>query len=202
MLLPGPQITAFGLADGENFLLEPATTDEMGNPVYTRAVGAGFFIYVEAKAGTSGSPPGTFSIKSDLMNPAVWPDLQMQANKDLGNGSTTVCDSAGPGVTQTPGGVPGVPTPNFDPQSQQIANALNDLGCRFDLHNGGDACTKPNPVTEAPGFVGGDSTIQFCTAFTVGTEWRFHSGDTMLTVQWRDGIGNIGNQAHLVIRVP
>ena len=202
MLLPGPQITAFGLADGENFVMAPTSTDDQGNPVYTPFVGAGFFIFVEAKSGSSGSPLGTITINTKSDDPTARPDLQMEANKNLGLGIPAVCDVAGPGAVQTPGGVPGVPTPSFDPQSQPIADALNDIGCRFDLHSNADACTKPNPVTEAPGFVNPNTALQFCTMSAVSTDWKFHSGDTLLTVQWRDMAGNIGNQAHLVVRVP
>jgi hypothetical protein len=198
----GPQITFFGLATADNFVPTPSGRDAQGNPVYNSIAGGGFFIVVEARAGSSNSPPGTKSFNSNLNDPAARPDLQIEANRNLGEGSPEVCDEAGPQATQTPGGVPAVPTPNFDPQSQQIANALNDLACRFDVHTALDPCTKPNPITEAPAFKNPDSTVQFCTTSVVSTDWRFHSGDTLLTVQWRDQTGNIGNPARMVVRVP
>ena len=139
---------------------------------------------------------------SDPMQAAARPDLQIEANRDLGNGSPAVCDVAGPMAMQTPGGVPAVPTPSFDPLSQTIANTLNDLSCRFDAHFSDDACTIPDPATEQLRFVMDDSTTQFCTAAVVGGEWAFPHGDTLLTVQWRDTDGKVGAPRQLVVRVP
>ncbi len=194
----GPQITFFGLAKPDNFVYPtPSALDAHGNPIYDPPFGAGFFIVVEAVSGSSGQPLGTSNANSDVNSP---PDLQIEANKDLGNGSAAICDAPGPNATQTPGGVPGIPTPNFDQQSQQIANTLNDFGCRFSLRSPSDACTK-DPVTETPGFVNSGSSSQFCTAGAVGHELEF-SGDTLLTVRWRDMAGNLGNPASIVVHLP
>ena len=194
----GPQITFFGLASPDNIVYTPSGSDAHGSPVYDRPVGAGFFIVVEAIPGTSGQPLGMSSLNSDLNSP---PDLQIEANKNLGNGSPAICDAAGPNATQTPGGVPAIPTPNFDPHSQPIANTLNDLGCRFNLRSPLDACTR-DPITAKPGFVNPDSSNQFCTMGALGRELECQSGDTLLTVRWRDMAGNVGNPASLVIHVP
>ena len=196
----GPQITFFGLASPDNLVYTPSAVDEHGNPVYDRlaGLGAGFFIVVEATSGSSLQPLGTSNANSDVNSP---PDLQIEANKDLGNGSAAICDAPGPNATQTPGGVPAIPTPNFDQQSPQIANTLNDFGCRFSLRSPIDACTK-DPTTEAPRFVSSDSSSQFCTAGAVGRELEFPSGDTLLTVRWRDMAGNLGNPASIVVHLP
>ena len=52
----GPMITFFGLTWADNSPMTPDSTDAQGNPVYTLGLGqvAGFFIVVEAEAGTSG----------------------------------------------------------------------------------------------------------------------------------------------------
>ena len=197
----GPQITFFGVASAQNLVPTPNGKDAQGRPVYDRPVGAGFFIVVEAMPGSSGQPLGLSTFNSDPQNPTPRPDLQIESNKDLGNGSPAICDAAGPGATQTPGGVPAIPTPSFDPQSQQVSDALNDLGCRFNFRSQPDACTK-DPITETPGFVSSDSTSQFCTAGALGHELELPSGDTVLTVRWRDQNGNLGNPASLVIHVP
>lgn len=197
----GPQITYFGVVTAYNVALDPDTTDAQGNPVYTRNVGIGFYIVVEAMPGTSGALPGPAVFES---NPTMRPDLQIVPDRDLGNGSTLVCDSVGgPGVTPTvpPGGVPGVNSSTADPQT--LTNVMNDFGCRFDTNqSAGNACTiQPSGNY---GFAGVGSTIQYCTRFTIGAELQFHPGDTLLTVQVRDTASppNLGNPASIVVRVP
>ena len=199
---PGPRITFFGITTADNNVPTPSTTDANGDPVYARPAGAGFFIVVEAAPGASGAQPGTSNFNSDPANPGLRPDIQLEANQDLGNGSLAVCDQAGPQATQTPGGVPAVPTPSFDPQSQFISNALNDFACRLDRHSRSDACTVPNPDAGTYEFVNPDSTIQFCTAAVVSNDWHFHSGDTVVTVRWRDANGVLSDPKRIVIRVP
>ncbi len=173
--------------------------------MFLRPFGAGFFIVVESKGGTGGQPGTTF-FNSDPGNPSVRPDLQMEATRNLGNGSAGVCDSGGlpPGPgTPTParGGVPGINPPSYDPASQHVADALNDLGCRF-IDTSSAPCTK-NPDTDVEDFVKkGESTKQACTATFVSTLLLFPKGDTLLTVRWRDVSSNLGNPASIVVRVP
>ena len=157
--------------------------------------GADFFIVVESKAGTSHRPPGTLLSNSDPNDPGARPDLQIMPNRDMGNGSAAVCDTTAPLI----GGVPGINPPTFDITSQTVANVLNDLACRFD-NNTTSPCTLTS--RENFGFVAPDTSTQFCTAGVVGHELLLPSGDTLLTVQWRDTGGNIGLPRHLVVRVP
>jgi hypothetical protein len=194
-LTAGPIITFFGLTTADGHVLQPATSDTQGNPVDVIPEGSQFFIVVEAKAGTSRRPPGTTLKNSDPNDPSARPDLQIIANRDLGNGSTLVCD-AGPG--HPIGGVPGINPPTFDITSQQVADALNDFACRF-----ADQTTAPCTLTasENYAFVAADTSTQFCSAFVVGLEMLFPSGDTLLTVQWRDAADNIGLPRRLVVRV-
>lgn len=178
-------------------MLQPTTTDPQGNPVYVRVAGAGFFIVVEAKPGTSGRPPGVNLDNSDPTNPGARPDLQLIANRNLGNGSPTICDAP---PNSPIGGVPGINPPTFDPGSQLVANALNDFACRFDLHvPSSQACTLT--PRENFGFVATDTTTQMCSRGVVGHEMLFPFGDTLLTVQWRDTSGNIGLARRIVVRV-
>jgi len=188
------------LASADGTLIAPTTTDDAGRPVYVRPTGTQFFIVVEAKAGSSGAAPGI----SSLPNASGRPDLQIEANQDLGNGSTLVCDTAGPGATATPGGVPGIPTPSYD-NTTFITNALVDFGCRFENHSIGNQCTIDASGNFA--FASHEDPIllsQFCTVFPVGSELRFHTGDTLLTVRWRDTAipPNLSDPRSIVVRVP
>ena len=192
-------ITFFGLTNFANQVWPPDAV-EQGSPVYNsqNGVGAGFFIIVEAKGGGSGLPPGTKSLNTDPNNPGVRPDLQIEADHDLGNGSAAICDAPGPNPTQTPGGVPKVSPPSFDPSSQHVADVLNDFGCRFELHFAADPCTLN--ANDNPAFAGVGTSTQFCAAVGAVLEFPTHT-DTMVTVQWRDTGGNIGNMKRLIVRV-
>jgi hypothetical protein len=179
--------------------------DGQGNPLYTPSFGYHFYIVVEVKAGGSGSGVGLLTFNSDPSNPSVLPDLQIQADRDLGNGSSLVCDSAatGPGATPTvpAGGVPGINSSTVDPQT--LANALNDFGCRF---------APPDPFFNDPctydrngnlSFVNKSTSKQFCTgaAGGIGRELEFQAGDTILTVKVRDKGGNVGDPQSIAVRV-
>jgi hypothetical protein len=183
-------VTAF------NTVLTPTTTDDSGNPVYERITGAGFFLVVEAKAGKSRRPPGGSTSNGDSQNP---PDLQIEATNNLGNGSSLVCD-VGPAPNQPLGGVPGINPPSFDFSSPQVVAAMNDFGCRFDIHTDQFPCT--NNDNGNPAFVKPDSSVQYCTMSVLGNELHFPRGDTLVTVQVRDTGGNIGFPQRIVIRVP
>jgi hypothetical protein len=200
----GPQITFFGLADSEGVPLLTMGADGQGNPLYTPSFGYHFYIVVEAKAGASGSI-GLLTFNSDPSNPNVLPDLQIQADRDLGNGSSLVCDSGstGPGAvpTVTPGGVPGINSSTVNPQT--IANALNDFGCRFappdPSHS--DPCTYDGNGNFS--YVNKSTTKQFCTGAPggIGRELEFQAGDTIVTAKVRDQAGNVGDPRSIVVRV-
>jgi hypothetical protein len=194
----GPMITFFGLATAFNAELEPNTTDDLGRAVYVRSTGAAFFIVVEVKPGTRASP-GRTVFNSNPVDPSVRPDLQILSTRALGNGSAAVCDN-GPLPNFPLGGIPGFDPADFDPGSQAVADALNDFGCRFDVHTNDNPCT--NNRAGNPAFLGVGTTLQYCTVTVVGAELHFPPGDTVLTVQVRDTDGNIGFPAALVVRVP
>jgi hypothetical protein len=191
---PGPQITFFGLATAEGIVLEALEADADGNPVYFRPFsGFGFLIIVEAKPGTQGQPGRTTSNQ----DPTTLPDLLIQADRNLGNGSAEfVCDVGPP--PNPYGGVPGISPPTFDPaQNPLVAPAANDFGCRFTVHDKFEPCTVNvgGPAYERP-----DSQLQYCAL--VDSAIPFHTGDTRLTVQLRSTTGVTGPSARLVVRRP
>jgi hypothetical protein len=193
--VPGPQITYFGITTADNHVIPPSGVDNEGNPIYTRLFGAGFFLVIEAKAGVSNSPPDTRNFYSPS-DPTVRPDVQIIFNRALGDGSSEVCDK-GPAPLAI-GGVPGFNPPSFDPTSQVITDALNDISCRLN-DNTVAPCTLDSRDRAA--FAGSGSTSQVCSDTVVGVEVHFPLGDTLVTAQWRDRAGNIGRQAKMVIRV-
>jgi len=142
--------------------------------------------------------------------------LQIEATRDLGNGSAAVCDSGAP-TTPTPGatpqgagGVPGINPPNFDTTSQKIVDALNDFACRFYSTSdvtGTSACTLDrngnlNFVCGPTSKTCSGSTIQYCTLNVLGSDLAFQSGDTVLTAQVRDTGGHVGFPRQIVVRAP
>ena len=196
----GPQITFLGVVGANNIVATPVGTDAQGRNIYERNQGAGFLIVAEAKPGSNRKRVGSVTFNNDPDNPAVRPDFQILSEHALGNGSTLVCDNGPPPAPF--GGVPGDPTLSFGP-SQATANALSDLGCRFDSReSGGDSCTLGPlgvPAFVVSGSLG--STIQFCTSPALAQEVDFPTGDTVITVQIRDITGVIGDRRSIVIRV-
>jgi hypothetical protein len=195
----GPRITFFGLATAFNREIPTSGEDLFGRPVYVRVTGAGFFIVVEARPGSSGRPPGAITSNSNPSDPSARPDLQILADHDLGNGSPAICDT-GPVPNSPIGGVPGFDPPDFDPMSQAVADALNDLGCRFAVHNDQSPCTYNEDNN--PAFLRAETTLQYCTIGVLGNELHFPEGDTVLTVQLRDDRGNFSFPRSIVVRVP
>jgi len=189
----GPEITFFGLATADNQRIPHDVRDTMGDPVYFRSpeTSAGFIIVVEARVGTSGAGPGTAAVTPTPNDPSVRPFLQIQADRDLGAGSTAVCDA---------NGVAAINPPSYD-VTPSITDALFDFACRFVS----TACVRGPQVKAggaiAPyGFESPLSTTSLCIP-PFGDELRFPPGDTALTVQWRDVGGNIGNRKRLIVRV-
>jgi hypothetical protein len=195
----GPLITHFGLAKADGRVEDPADFTQDGIPIFERQVGSGFLILVEGRRGKSNRSVGTNLTNSNPDDPGARPDLQIEARRNLGDGSTLVCDR-GPVPDAPIGGVPAVNPPSFE-VTQAISDALNDFACRFDFHiTTADACTKDDLGNFA--FVSPQTQTQFCSVPAVGVELLFPSGDTEVTVRLRDQGGNIGNERKIIVRAP
>ncbi len=195
----GPEITFLGLARADGVPLSPDQFDGQGRPVYQRDFGAGFVLIAEGRPGRSGVPVGTSAFDYSPADPAVLPDLQMLVSRNLGNGSTMVCDSRPPQA----GGVPATPRLEFD-GSDTIAAAINDLTCRADDGTGEpkavssqDACTSFSSGDF--GFVEPLSTLQYC--MIVSPTWSFPNGATTVKARMRDLDGNVGAPREMIVQV-
>jgi len=201
MLVVGPTITFFGLADATGQVVQPLDSPAPdGTLIYEHLVAEGFFIVVEAKPGMSNRPVATSTFNWDATDPNSLPDLQIVVSRPLGDGSTVVCDD-GQHIPPPLGGVPAVDPPMFG-GTQASANAINDFACRFDARgSSGDACTR-DPTTLEYRFWQGDTKVQFCPQLGIGSELAFPSGDTRLTVRVRDMLGQPGAPSSIIVRVP
>jgi len=140
------------------------------------------------------------TFRSDPDDPAVLPDLQVQVDRPIGDGSPAVCDNTPPQL----GGIPAIRPPSFAPL-QTVADAINDLACRF---VDGQGRTLGRPPDEAcvrfPDgefhFVTQDATVQFCWE-AIPRPLPFPPGDTLLTARVRDRAGAVGPTASIVIRI-
>ena len=191
-------MTFFGLANPEGTLLDSTGTTQEGLSIYSLLSGTQFLIVVEGKPGPSGAAVGDSAYQTDL---TTFPDLQIEASNQLGNGSRAVCDRSG----QNAGGVPAITPVSFDPTQTNI-NIVNDFACRF-LDGSGQpigrpldaACVLTNPVTQDYGYANPESKIEFCALITRFE--RFAAGDTVLTVRLRDVDGNVGAPARIVVHI-
>lgn len=170
--------------------------DDEGREVFLAQGGGRGLLVVEGRPGGSSLPVGIELVPS---LPELRPDLQIVANRPLGNGSPAVCDRGLPPPQGTGGGIPAVADVDFDDPSPSLTDALNDFACRFAVQpSRGDACTL-----DARGnfdFVSRLSTIQFCNQ--VASIAAFPPGDTLLTVRLLDVAGAAGPPREIVVRNP
>jgi len=197
----GANIGFFGVLRADNTLVPPVDFDAAGRPIFTRFTGSGFLLVIDAKPGTNGADVGISTYESDLNDPTFRPDLQIEATRDLGNGTPTVCDN----TLGHFGGIPGIDPPDFS-ETQAITNTLNDFGCRFD-----DGANQPGgrtPDSACPMFPDGEfrfvdpnATVEFCATITAPI--MFPDGDTIVTARVRDldGVGVVGPARQIVIRI-
>ncbi|GIW40797.1 MAG: hypothetical protein KatS3mg076_1374 [Candidatus Binatia bacterium] len=196
----GPEIVFFGLTNAEDFLIQPSGTTPDGIPIYRRPLGSGFHIVVEAKRGPTNRPIGMETFRYDPGDPTVLPDLQIQVNRPLGDGSPEVCDDTPPFL----GGVPAIVPPSFAP-SPFVAAAINDLACRFIDGLGeklgrrrADACVLFE--TGDRDFVRPETDVQFCSQ-VIPPPLAFPQGDTLVTARVRDIDGRTSREARILVRV-
>lgn len=190
-------ISFFGLAESSGKVQTPSSQDAFLRPVYRRPLQSNFVIVVEAKPGPNAQAVGQNLPDSDDGTP---PDLWIEANHSLGNGSLAVCDKGPPPDI---GGVPGFEPPNFNVDLPSIRASLIDFACRFQVHARSDeACT----VNSLGNFRFASTqvtsqTIQFCFEPAVGTEIAFPHGATILTALVRDRQGGVGDPVQIVVDV-
>ncbi|MGH7785686.1 MAG: hypothetical protein ACRERC_02410 [Candidatus Binatia bacterium] len=192
----GPRIVFFGVTNADDSLASPSGEGPGGVPIYERPFGFSFSLLIEAKPGPSGLAPGL-----DTFVEGGVPDLQVQVTRALGDGSSAVCDVELPNY----GGVPGIDPPRLD-EPAQIADALNDLGCRFI-----DGVGDPSARACDGGCVRFDSGQYGCAVDdTVGVRqycapvpqpMAFPSGDTLVTARLRDPDDNLGDPARIIVRI-
>lgn len=196
----GANVSFFGVLRADNTLVEPTGLDDQGRPIFDRPVGSGFVIVVEATAGTGRVRPGdsSFDFGGDE-DPTRLPDLQIESNRDLGDGSLAVCDNSDDHF----GGVPGI-DPDRSETTAADAAAVNDLSCRFVDGQGVTlARNEMNACILFPdaeyGFAAASTTVQFCA--TIASKMHFPSGETILTARVRDIGGTVGPRRQIIIRV-
>jgi hypothetical protein len=196
---PGANITFFGLLRADGMLVDPIGFDDQDRPVYPRPFGSSFVVVLESRAGTSNARVAPLTFDHDPEDPARRPDLQIQSDRALGDGSPEVCDHLAPRF----GGVPAVDPPSFD-ETREISDALNDLGCLF-VDGAGAAQGRTRIEACVFGsdgqydFVNTTTQIQFCA--TIPLPVRFPFGDVVLTARVRDVTGAPGPARQIVVRV-
>lgn len=197
----GPEITFFGVIRADDTLLDASGMTGDGTPIFTRVAGvtgvaSGFALVVEGRPGSSGAAVGTSSFQPDLSS---FPNLIVQASRDLGNGSTVVCDDP----MTMPGGVPGEASPDYSETSANIAR-INDFACRF-VDGAGEPIARQTTTDSCVNFNGDfrfvdpQTTAQYCGFINVPL--GFALGDTVVTANITDVDGNLGDAAQVIIRV-
>ncbi len=191
----GPVVNFIGLATAFGSPIPPTGANDLG-PIFERGSGSGFVIVIEGRLGASQQPVGTSTYNA--ADPTMFPDLQIQVDQVLGNGSSAVCDDTPP----LAGGVMRIPLPDFTETSDN-AFAMNDFACRFVDSLGrkmgrgfDDPCTTP---AGNYGFIRASSTIQFCA--TVSPTIQFGLGRTQVSVRLRDIDGVVGPVAYMFVQV-
>jgi hypothetical protein len=189
----GPLITHAGIARADGRAVDPDST-EKGVPVYVNYVGSGFLVVIEAKQGLTELDVGRRLFAYDANNPKKRPDIEVEVNRDLGDGSAEVCDSRRPHI----GGIPGIDPPSFA-ETKKVAAALNDMSCRFETFiESAGACTL-NQYGDFS-YIAKDSVTQFC--MVIARAWRFPYGDTLVSARLRDSKGEPGPVTHFILRRP
>lgn len=203
----------FGVATGDGCVycdqplcpcLGPTPTpkfDDQGRQIFTLvgiqptpggAYFAGAETVVEGRHGTSGQPVGSTLLPQ---NATDRPDVWIESDQPLGLNPTALVECRNPGAL--PGGVPAINPPSFGPD-QTITDAITDYACRFVRFSPSAPCTFIDATGEAK-LVNANSEVQFCTDASLSI--AFPLGDSHLSVELRDSVGNLGPTAQVVVRV-
>ncbi len=189
----GPIITFAGVARADGDPKEPDGKTKSGWPIFVNHVGSGFIMVIEAKPGFSNLEPGRSIFRHDPKDPSKRPDLEIQVDQPLGDGSAAVCDARPPNF----GGIPAIKPANFA-ETKKISNALNDMSCRFETFIESDSSCTNAPNGDFSFITGEEASVQFC--MVVARKWRFPEGDTTVSVRLRDREGNPGPVSKFVLR--
>ena len=123
--------------------------------------------------------------------PDFQPFVDMPLGVPAGLGSAQICDDGVP-AGEANGGVP-VATGFGD------VDALKDLACRFAVLSPSDeACTINSFGNFA--FAAPQTFKQFCAS--IGLNLKFQTGDTKVRMRASTSLGDPGDEAVLIIRVP
>ncbi len=149
---------------------------------------------LEAKPGRSNSAIGT-TVPPPTPGAGIYPDLQVQSDRPLGNGSSAICDTQP--AHEGGGGVPGFSPASFEP-TPAIIDGLVDFACRFSSFVPSAPCTlgpdgNERTLTSLP-----SGSQQFCMIGTLNT--KIPLGDTVLTARVVDKAGNPGPTTQIVLR--
>jgi hypothetical protein len=190
-------VSFLGLTRPDDTLIAPVGVSNGGLPIFQRPLGYLFSLVVEGRPFALSRGIGDSSFRWSSSDPEVRPDLEMIVSNPLGDASAAVCDDMPPMI----GGVPS--SPDFL-STQAVANAVNDLGCRFVNGEGLPIGRGPNEActTFSDGgsrFVESSSRVQFCGF--IAEPFRFPIGDTVVTVRLRDRFGAVGPAASMIVRV-
>lgn len=187
----GPVVNFAGLARADGQLTQPTAKNAQGIPIYTHSVGSGFMIVVEGKPGVGNMEVARSIFRYDPNDPTQRPDLEIEVNRPLGDGSAAVCDASRPKI----GGIPAITPPSFA-ETPAVTQALNDLSCRFETFiESSGACTVLK--TGDFSFARPDSSLQFC--MVVARAWGFQKGQTLVSVRLRDVEGNPGPVSQFIV---
>jgi len=190
--LVGPEVTFAGIARADGKPIERDTVTKGGVPVYTNFVGSGFMVVIEGKPGFSDLEVGKSIFRHEPDDPTARPDLEIQVDRPLGDGSKEVCDARPP----TFGGVPAIKPANFA-ETAEISAAINDLSCRFEVFGESEYSCTVDKSGEFH-FLNDKSEVQFC--MVVARKWNFPDGDTTVSVRLRDREGNPGPVSKFILR--
>ncbi len=191
-----PAVTFVGVAAADDLILSPSGVDSAGRDVFTRLIGHGMTLVIEAAAGGSRGV-GQIAYSDD----AEAPDLQVLVSRDLGDGNPEVCDVDI--ENRIFGGIPATAPLEFSDDATTIA-AMNDAGCRVNDGTGeprgrneDSPCTRDRFGNFT--FVDARTETQFC--LPIARAWQFQPGDTVVAVRVRSVDGVLSTVREIVVRV-
>lgn len=190
--LVGPVVTFAGIARADGKPIEKVSVTKDGTPVFSNFVGSGFMVVIEGAPGFSDLEVGKSIFRHEPDDPSARPDLEIEVDRPLGDGSKVVCDARPP----TFGGVPAIKPASFA-ETTEITAALNDLSCRFEVFGESEYSCTVDQYGEFK-FIGEKSAVQFC--MVVARKWNFPDGDTTVSVRLRDREGNPGPVSKFILR--